>query len=43
MRRAQIVAKIGRKILLDTGFSINVLVFESIAAARNPMLRKFNV
>jgi hypothetical protein len=43
VRRAQINAKIGRKILLDAGFSRNILAFRSMPAGRNTALMKFNV
>jgi hypothetical protein len=43
VRRALINVKIGMQILLDVGFSANVLVSKSMAAAMNQAMTKFNV
>jgi hypothetical protein len=43
VRRAQINLKIERKMLLDAGFSKNVLAYRSMVAARNLALTNFNV
>jgi hypothetical protein len=43
MRRALIDVKFGRKILLDAGFSTDIIASRFIVAGRNKALMNFNV